>query len=126
MNMSMPALALVVAGQLIDGVVVGDQEPVEAHAGFQDVREQLCAAGRLGAVPAVVGRHDRRDARVDRADVALQVDVAKVGLGQLRVALIEIAMILDRRARAERRPAVAGEVLRAGGDARRACKIRCL
>jgi hypothetical protein len=125
--MSMPALIdcfhvrAVVAGELVDRVVVGDQEALEAQLLLQDLGEQAAAAGDLLAVPAAERRHDRADAGGQRGDVARQVQASERGLVHPRVALVErrLAARVAEVAGLPGGAAVGDVVLRARQDALR-------
>ena len=100
---------LVIAVDLVDGVVIGNQETLEAQFLFQQSGQQALVARNLDAVPTAIGRHDGADAGADRRDVALQVNAPQGGLIDARVSLVEPAA--DRADDPERCAAVADEML---------------
>ena len=106
--MSIPALTARldvlqrVAGQLVDPVPVGHDDPAEAQLPFEHVGDQMLVAVHLLPVQAVVGDHDRSDAGLDRGDVP-----GHVQLSQRRFAVDDRVASID----AVTCPAVADEVL---------------
>ena len=114
---------LVVFIHLVDGIVVGNQKSLEAQFLLQDFGEQVLVARDFHAVPTAVGGHDGPHARLDRRDVALQVNAAQGGFIDARIALIEAPAPLRG---AERGAAVAGKMFGAGQDGKRVGQVRAL
>src|ERR1035438_6197279 len=104
---------LVIRSELIDGVVIRNQETLEPQLLLKYLGQQSMAGRGLHAVPTAIRGHDCADARLYRRDVALQVNLAQRGFIHLGIALVESAASLSR---AERRAAIAHEVLGAGED----------
>jgi hypothetical protein len=87
-------------------IPVADHEAVEAHPALEDVGQQARIAVHLGPVPAGERGHHRQGPGVDRGDIALGVQADQVVFRDLRITLV-VAVL---------GPAVAQEVLGAGGD----------
>ena len=97
----------VLRGQRADGVGVADHPAVEAEFVAEDVGHQPPVARGRDAVEVHVGAHDVAGAGLHRGPERRQVDVVKLGVGDLGVVVVA----------ATAGSAVAGEVLRAGDDA---------
>ncbi len=98
----------VVGLQLVDGHVVGDDQPVEAPLVAQDARHQFVRAAARLAVHLVVGRHDRRQLRRAYGHLeGRQVDLAQLARHDARRRPVQPAV----------RRAIADEVLARRHDA---------
>ncbi len=79
----------IILGDLVDGVVVGDEKALEADLVLQNLGQQVFRAGYFDAVPTVVGRHDGSDARGNGGEIALHVNAAQRCFVDAGVALIQ-------------------------------------
>ncbi len=99
---------VMVAEQILDGEIVGDQRALEANLAAQQVTEQLARRPAGDAVQLVVAVHDRRqpgfiDGRLEGGGI----DFAQLALRDVRRRPVEAAF----------RRAIPGEVLAGGGHA---------
>ena len=93
--MSIPALIavttseVVLAGDLVDALPVGDDEAVEAQLALEHIGQQVPVAVHLLAVPTAEGDHDGLRAGVDGGLVRRQVHRTQRRFVDLGVALVE-------------------------------------
>src|SRR5690606_40859421 len=83
-----------------------DEETPEVHPVLEDTGQQALVGRHLYALPAREAGHDGTDAFFHGRAVRRAVDVAQLGFGDLRIALVDTVL----------GPAVGEEVLRRGDD----------
>ncbi len=66
-------VGIVVAGDLVDGLPIGDDKAVEIQLALQHIVDQIALAVEFLAVPTAVGDHDALGTGVDRGHIGGQV-----------------------------------------------------
>ena len=100
--------------ELVDRRPVGNDETVKPQLLLEQVGQKLMITVHLLAVPATVRGHDGADARLDRPEIAGQVNLPQRGQVALGVSLVD----------AVRGAAVTHEVLGAGEHRSGLTKVR--